>query len=130
MNFLKKWKEIDISKYYPQYFNKTVWRWAFAIAFTLQAIAVFMTGFNLYPAYFDCQSSSCENPFYNAPKAFCARNGNLCEVEYLTEGEIVGEKPPLFVRLVNPLGFALLAAAALLSYSMYEVNKKNGKNKN
>jgi hypothetical protein len=124
MVFKAFFEKIDLSKRFPGYFNKKLLNFAFIIVAIVQMTALSMTGFNFYPAWFECQRGTCENPFYQAPENFCAKNGNLCDSEIISAGEIVGEKPNAFVINANLISWIILFIAFGLNHWRYVYGKK------
>ena len=115
VNFLDR---IDLGKKFPDRIDKKIFRAGFLLVLIIQVLALMQTGFNFSPAWVECNTDSCENPFYGATGNVCERNPNLCDVEFLSKDQLIGFKPPLFARLANFLSWVVLFIAGVVNYKV------------
>lgn len=120
-NFIAEFfDEIDLSKKFPKYVNKKIFRTGFLFVAIIQLIALTMTGFNFNPAWAECNKDLCKNPFYMATGEVCEQNVPLCSQATLTKGEVLGTKPPKFALMANDLSFACLIIAGFVNHYLYK----------
>ena len=134
MTIKTKLKEIedafDLTKKYPNYFNKKIWRTATIILFVLFTISFITNDYKFNNVYVECKSETpCQNPFYLCShiditkldffasgkqcmskitwktKPLC--DAGLCDKEYLQPHETIGN-PPNFFNQYFTLWIALL----------------------
>lgn len=121
--------KINLTKKYPNYFNKRIFRSAFIIILILTIITLWSTGWNISPAFFECSKNSpaaCRNKFYGATGRLCDLNPGLCETQNINPGEIVGNKPTGLMRGYNPLSLGIITLAFVLNHILYKRRlKKN-----
>jgi len=122
----QKFKEWDLQKQFPGYFNKTIFRIGFIILFIWVAVMVYSSWGQWDYVNYTCSESQCENPFYKCrnytqsdnvvfnymesrciaktDESLCSRG--LCDKEFLSYGDSLGETPPYLVK--NFYGFLFL----------------------
>lgn len=145
---MKKIKELngifDLSKKYPDYINKKVFRGAFLIIFVLFSFCTILEyrnnpdPFNYFYVSCPINEPVCVNPFYVCPQTMlfgddCISNINLpkgvcnygyCDKPFLTGGESYGVNPPFWLKHGVSLLFIILGLAFLVNHGMYETNKE------
>jgi hypothetical protein len=110
--------QIDLGKKFPDYIDKRILRAGFIVVLLIQLVALTLTGFNFNPAWAECDTPICNNPFYGATGGICEQNINLCTTEILTKGEVIGTKPPLFALMANDLSWLCLIIAGFVNYKV------------
>lgn len=126
--------KLDMSKRFPGYFDKRIFRIAIGIIFVMHLIALHFNGYNLTAYYFECpDGETCLNPFFEC------QNGNpwersqgcypdvpddmcedlRCKDRYVTE--TINPNP--FILHVNTVSFLLFGFAFLVNH-LYWVIKR------
>ena len=153
MTILTRLKEIEdnlnLTKKYPDYFNKKLFRTATIIMFILFGIGFYMNDFKINNVYVECNSETpCQNPFYLCShinmkeyqdfyangkqcmpeitwktKELCNAGG--CDKEYLQPHEIIGNKPNIY----NQYFFLLIITLYIITFTINHILYKR-KNEN
>jgi len=131
--------KFNLTKRYPDYFNKNVFRVALLLVVLLTAAVYISNDFKYKFIYVECQEESgCDNPFYvcqetgeinciNAyyiePKdiEFFKEVGNIKRLE---NKQIVGYKPNFLALNYNTLSLFLFFGAFLINHLLYLRGKK------
>lgn len=139
-------RRFDLSKRYPHYIHKWVFRSAMILALLVVALAVYIDGFGVVTGdpYIVCASDvACENALYYCahpsvfpsgrvcdPKtvSFCESNPVYCEKQFLAPGEVVGHKPSAFTEGAEGLLILIFAGSFLVNHIVYRLKRRNKKN--
>ena len=110
--------------------DKTIISVAFALVLLWTVFVISTNDWSPYSIYAECPAqeefmtsaegavpswqklaNSCDNPFYEAklPKWVCRQNEGLCTQKYILPGEVLGNKPNIFVKWYYPVAALLLA---------------------
>jgi len=138
-------KDLDLSKRFPNYFTKWIFRGAIIMMIIVFCYILYLEDFNLSKtnhAYIECASSQpCINPFYeckqreNDTSLFiytdimnCDQYNSLevekefYQIQYISPGEIIGEKPKYdFVYYLYGL---IIILAFGLNHILYLIRRK------
>ena len=109
-NLNNKFDKFDLSKKYPDYFNKVLIRAGFVCMFLLLILFLFIYGFDNY-VYVECNNpAGCQNPYLVCSNIewikplecdFYETNpckGRNCEIMEIDYKDYVGSKPPQVVE--------------------------------
>ena len=139
-----KFKDLDLKKRYPNYFNIWVFRTGISFMVIILICILTLNNFDLSTKYYvGCPENSfsvCKNPFYECNykihdvintincepyfKFGCPEN--LCEIEFFEPGEYVGEKP----NNTQNNFFLICILIMILSFVINHILYIRGKNKN
>lgn len=124
MGIKKILDKIDLSKKYPKYFNKWIFRGAFILILIL-GIFVFITNdFSLNHAWAECPEDAktrrCTNPYHDL---FCD-GSELCMNEFILPGETIGYKPTSSYQGFDDFAIFILIAAGMLNHILYRWGQK------
>ena len=139
MEWLKKIKakeqamkdKLDITKKFPGYFKKTIFRVAFLCIGLIMLCAWIVNGYSLFAVENYCPASYtqlCTNPFYNGaglnPMVAQHECDKLnCDSKYLSPGE--GYKLPFVVKHANNMMWTILFIAFAINHILYKRGQKN-----
>ena len=143
---------MNLTKKYPGYFNKWIFRGALFFLVVLFILALKSQNYSMEKhLYIYCPDENidkCLNPYYVCNQylatdaagyiqineaglaVFCASVGELpepcpvCEVQYLNPGQSLGDKPPAYVEYFPHYGFLLLALALAFNHLAYMRRQK------
>jgi hypothetical protein len=151
MSFRTKLKEIEdsfnLTKRYPDYFNKTLWRTATVMLFVLFAISFITNDYKFNNVYIECNSDTkCQNPFYLCSnidmkeinvfydsgkqclpkvtwkvKPLC--DAGACDLEYLEPHQIIGNKPNFFNQYFALWIIILYSLTIIINHILYKRRK-------
>jgi len=136
-----KTNKLDLSKKYPDYFKKWVFRTAFIIILLLCVkVTVFEFNNNPHPFnyyYVICgeEEAFCVNPLYackyptqkdcliinDLPQGVC--EFGYCEKKYLAGGESYGVKPPFLLRYALDIVALILISSFIINHIIWRFKK-------
>ena len=136
MSLMKKIKEIkdklDLSKRYPNYFNKKIFRIGVAFLFLYIFILLINFGFGASWNYINCDNpSGCINPYIECDNSvwvvdptceyykFNPCKGLNCDTYMIEYGDYIGEKPPFIVKFGDDIIFSIIMLTILFNHINY-----------
>lgn len=132
MNIKAFFDDIDMSKKYPNYFNKPLIQFSFIICLILISLAFVFNGYSLQYFYSECQDiNGCINPLYICNDLHCMKTEACdkygCTSQYMQYKETIG-KENKFIQYVN--GICLIIVTIAFIFNHIEYRRKYGKNNN
>jgi hypothetical protein len=131
-------KEFNLSKQYPKYFNKLVFRSGVILCLFLLFFIFVNNNFSLNYVYAECYEDICQNPFYKCPQDSNSIYGpqfqcieevphllsdicssGVCERKYLYKGEVLGEKPPFYAQYFNLICIIIMLSSIAVNHLIY-----------
>lgn len=130
--------KVNLSKKYPGYFNKNIFRAVIIICLALFIITLFQNKFSNFYAYAECKDKEpCKNPYYvcqeqtetdcvieilspNKIKPMLEKYGNIKELE---PGQIIGNKPNFLAMNFNLICLTITFLAFSLNHYLYKTKQ-------
>lgn len=134
MNRLKILQDkLDLSKKYPDYINKNVFKIGFSIFILFVGLLIYSFGFTNF-IYIICDSElGCVNPYikcqdiiFNPDCDFYKKNpciGKNCDNYIITYNDYIGQKPPLILKNSYKFALIIFLLTLLFNHIIYEVRK-------
>lgn len=119
---------INVTKMYPGYFNKYVFRVAVWCVFALAFYALYSTGFDFSNhLYVTCPSNSVTPCAYNHYSEGCYEGVPGCSPEYtitLVPGDSFGTPPPDIVKNFSSYALLIILAGFVANHIIYKRKNK------
>lgn len=126
--------KLDLSKKYPDYINKIVFRVGFGVFMLFILYPILFYGINKEWVSIDCDSIlGCPNPYIECSKdpfsEYCQYTqgkeckGWNCHKEIIPYNDYIGEKPPGIVKNSDLIIVLTIALIFLINHIVYKVRK-------
>lgn len=121
--WLKEFEEsIDLSKRFPGYFNKWVFRGMMLAIVVVIVLAGQSVGWKLSGRYIECRSEMpCFNPLYDKN---CAPTDGVCSLQTLMPGTLIGDRPTFLVEYADTFVLSIILLAFGVNHLVYEVRRR------
>lgn len=123
--------KLNLSKRFPTYVHKWVFRTMIVAVALLSVVAGFTDGLKVYQrggiVFATCPSDKlfgCKNPFYDP---FNCKT-DLCKNQTIAAGSYVGEPPSPFLRLYPLVVLIIVLGSVGLNHLLYVVEKRHPQN--
>ena len=126
--------EVDLSKKYPKYINKNVFRVVFLVILLFTIFSIAKYGLNVSWVYVECNSlSGCENPYISCQEDVWVVNPDCefysehpckvlnCDKPFLEYGEYIGEKPPFVVKNGSLIIIGVILFGFIINHIIYKL---------